>query len=117
MTVVNPVGSSAAYAAATESNANKKKDDISSISVFDAGEANNTIDIDNVCTDGDDNGGLSAKEITKLAVKGAGEDATKALTSPLGIAGMIQPTTSAMLHNVSTLIIGVNSMKELVDRT
>ena len=89
MTVVNPVGSSAAYAAATESNANKKKDDISSISVFDAGEANNTIDIDNVCTDGDDNGGLSAKEITKLAVKGAGEDATKALTSPLGIAGMI----------------------------
>ena len=35
----------------------------------------------------------------------------------LGIAGMIQPTTSAMLHNVSTLIIGVNSMKELVDRT
>ena len=35
----------------------------------------------------------------------------------LGIAGMIQPTTSAMLHNVSTLIIGVNNMKELVDRT
>ena len=33
----------------------------------------------------------------------------------LGIAGTIQPTTSAMAHNVSTLMIGLNSMRNLVD--
>ncbi len=33
----------------------------------------------------------------------------------LGIAGAIQPTTSAMAHNVSTLMIGLNSMRNLVD--
>ena len=33
----------------------------------------------------------------------------------LGVAGAIQPTTSALLHNSSTLIIGLNSMKNLLD--
>ncbi len=33
----------------------------------------------------------------------------------LGITGTIQPTTSAMAHNVSTLMIGLNSMRNLVD--
>lgn len=33
----------------------------------------------------------------------------------LGITGRIQPTTSAMAHNVSTLMIGLGSMKNLVD--
>ena len=32
----------------------------------------------------------------------------------LGITGRIQPTTSAMAHNVSTLMIGLESMKNLV---
>lgn len=32
----------------------------------------------------------------------------------LGVSGMIQPTTSAMVHNASTLFIGVNSMKNLL---
>lgn len=32
----------------------------------------------------------------------------------LGVAGIIQPTTSALLHNTSTLVIGVKSMKNLV---
>ncbi len=32
----------------------------------------------------------------------------------LGITGRIQPTTSAMAHNVSTLLIGLESMKNLV---
>lgn len=89
MTVVNAVGNSASYNSAAENVSNKKKDVESSISVFDAGDANNTIDIDKVCTDGDDNGKLSAGEITKLAVKGAGEDTKNALLSPLGIAGTI----------------------------
>lgn len=31
----------------------------------------------------------------------------------LGILGIIQPTTSAMLHNTSTLLISLNSMKDL----
>ncbi|MCI8997218.1 MAG: HAD-IC family P-type ATPase [Lachnospiraceae bacterium] len=33
----------------------------------------------------------------------------------LGITGTIQPTTSAMAHNVSTLMIGLNSMRNLLD--
>lgn len=33
----------------------------------------------------------------------------------LGVTGRIQPTASAMAHNVSTLMIGLNSMKNLVD--
>lgn len=33
----------------------------------------------------------------------------------LGITGTIQPATSAMAHNVSTLMIGLNSMRNLVD--
>lgn len=32
----------------------------------------------------------------------------------LGIAGRIQPASSAMIHNVSMLVIGVNSMKNLL---
>lgn len=32
----------------------------------------------------------------------------------LGIAGRIQPASSAMIHNVSTLVIGVNSMKNYI---
>ena len=32
----------------------------------------------------------------------------------LGVTGRIQPTTSAMAHNVSTLVIGLNSMKNLL---
>ncbi len=35
----------------------------------------------------------------------------------LGITGRIQPTSSAMAHNVSTLMIGLNSMRNLVDET
>ncbi len=31
----------------------------------------------------------------------------------LGVLGMIQPTTSALLHNASTLAIGLNSMKDV----
>lgn len=31
----------------------------------------------------------------------------------LGVSGVIQPTTSAMLHNVSTLLISLDSMKKL----
>ena len=33
----------------------------------------------------------------------------------LGVSGLIQPTTSALLHNTSTLAIGLNSMKNLLD--
>lgn len=33
----------------------------------------------------------------------------------LGIAGVIQPTTSALLHNSSTLLIGLENMKNLLD--
>ena len=33
----------------------------------------------------------------------------------LGVAGVIQPTTSALLHNSSTLLIGVGSMANLLD--
>ena len=32
----------------------------------------------------------------------------------LGVAGILQPTTSALLHNTSTLLSGMNSMKNLV---
>ena len=32
----------------------------------------------------------------------------------LGVAGVIQPTTSALMHNTSTLAIGLHSMKDLV---
>lgn len=32
----------------------------------------------------------------------------------LGVSGRIQPTTSAMIHNASTLMIGINSMKNLL---
>lgn len=31
----------------------------------------------------------------------------------LGVAGVLPPTTSALLHNTSTLVIGLNSMKDL----
>ena len=31
-----------------------------------------------------------------------------------GVAGILQPTMSALLHNTSTLLIGVNSMKNLL---
>ncbi len=34
----------------------------------------------------------------------------------LGVAGLITPTTSAMLHNSSTLAIGVDSMTNLLDK-
>lgn len=33
----------------------------------------------------------------------------------LGVTGVILPTTSALLHNASTLAIGLNSMKNLID--
>lgn len=33
----------------------------------------------------------------------------------LGVAGVIQPTTSALIHNSSTLAISLSSMKDLVD--
>lgn len=33
----------------------------------------------------------------------------------LGVAGMVAPTTSAMIHNTSTLFIGVESMTNLLD--
>ena len=32
----------------------------------------------------------------------------------LGVGGMIRPTTSAMVHNMSTLAIGLDSMKDLL---
>ena len=32
----------------------------------------------------------------------------------LGVSGVIQPTTSAFLHNMSTLAIGVKSMEHLL---
>jgi len=32
----------------------------------------------------------------------------------LGVAGVIPPTTSALLHNTSTLLIGMDSMKNLL---
>ena len=35
----------------------------------------------------------------------------------LGVAGVIQPTTSAFLHNASTLAIGVKSMQHLLEET
>ena len=31
----------------------------------------------------------------------------------LGVTGVIQPTTSALLHNTSTLVISLESMKNL----
>ena len=34
----------------------------------------------------------------------------------LGVAGVIQPTTSALLHNSSTLVISLESMKNLLER-
>lgn len=33
----------------------------------------------------------------------------------LGVAGMIMPTTSAMIHNTSTLLIGIESMTDLLE--
>lgn len=33
----------------------------------------------------------------------------------LGVLGVIQPTTSALLHNSSTILIGLDSMKKLLD--
>ena len=33
----------------------------------------------------------------------------------LGVAGVIQPTTSALLHNSSTLVISLESMKNLLE--
>ena len=32
----------------------------------------------------------------------------------LGVLGLIQPTTSALLHNTSTLLIGMKSMQNLL---
>ena len=32
----------------------------------------------------------------------------------LGVAGILQPTTSALLHNTSTLLITLDSMKEII---
>ena len=32
----------------------------------------------------------------------------------LGVTGVIQPTTSALLHNTSTLLIGMDSMKSVI---
>lgn len=34
----------------------------------------------------------------------------------LGVGGMIRPTTSAMVHNMSTLAIGLDSMKDLLPK-
>ena len=34
----------------------------------------------------------------------------------LGVAGVLQPTTSALLHNTSTLLISLRSMRNLLDR-
>ena len=33
----------------------------------------------------------------------------------LGIGGIIQPTFSALIHNISTLAISLNGMKNLLD--
>jgi len=33
----------------------------------------------------------------------------------LGVTGIIMPTTSALLHNTSTLVIGLKSMQNLLD--
>ena len=33
----------------------------------------------------------------------------------LGVMGVVQPTLSALVHNTSTLMISVNSMKNLVE--
>ena len=32
----------------------------------------------------------------------------------LGVGGIIPPTTSALLHNTSTLVIGLKSMENLI---
>ena len=32
----------------------------------------------------------------------------------LGVGGLIQPTTSALIHNTSTLAISLNSMKDIL---
>lgn len=34
----------------------------------------------------------------------------------LGVSGMIQPTTSALIHNTSTLAISLNSMKNIIEK-
>ena len=34
----------------------------------------------------------------------------------LGVGGVVQPTTFALVHNVSTLAISVSSMKNLLDK-
>ena len=33
----------------------------------------------------------------------------------LGVGGVVQPTTSALVHNVSTLAISLSSMKNLLE--
>ena len=35
----------------------------------------------------------------------------------LGVAGVVQPTTSALLHNTSTLVISLQSMQNLLDKS
>ena len=34
-----------------------------------------------------------------------------------GVTGVLPPTTSALLHNTSTLVIGLQSMKNLLDES
>lgn len=33
----------------------------------------------------------------------------------LGVGGLLQPASSALLHNTSTLVIGLKSMQDLLD--
>ncbi len=94
---VNAVnGTALSTANAEQTKKTFKQDEPVSIMEFDAGKANKTVDIDLVSTDGDNDGKLSAGEVVKLAVKGAGEDTKNALLSPLGIAGMIGVTALAI---------------------
>lgn len=93
---VNAVNGTASNAVAEPHKTAFKQEEPVSIMEFDAGKANKTIDVDLVSTDGNDDGKLSAGEVAKLAVKGAGEDTKNALLSPLGIAGMIGVTALAI---------------------
>ena len=43
------------------------------------------------------------------------EDVRQVLKDKLGVAGILQPTTSALLHNTSTLLISLKSMQNLLD--
>ena len=65
-----------------------------------------------------------AAELTKITVAIAGEQREidknyRTIVGfntgliALGVAGILQPTTSALLHNTSTLVISLNSMKPL----